>query len=303
MTTTCCACSRSPGFSTAASVTSVSGRGVGIDAVLARVRTLGGTLSLRTALGAGTTLTLRLPVTLAVTRALLACDAGGETLRAAADARARDGRSRGRRLPRRARRARGARPRRGRVPGAAPSAVASGWRGGDSDGRAGQAAALSACREAAIVEVGARRPRSRWPPSAASPKWSSSSCRCCAAHSGSSAGRRYSSRGPRPSSSTCPRSSTGSLHDHRTRRSPVAERTAARCPSRGREHRRRSRGHRAVADDGGTIMISVPTIKVTRLEDCRRSARTVGGAGRRRRSCTCSATSPAARCSSSRRRR
>ncbi|MDF1506079.1 ATP-binding protein, partial [Roseisolibacter sp. H3M3-2] len=64
-----------PGFSTAERVTAVSGRGVGMDAVLARVRAVGGTLALHTAAGEGTTWTLRLPLTLAVTRALLA-DAG-----------------------------------------------------------------------------------------------------------------------------------------------------------------------------------------------------------------------------------
>jgi two-component system chemotaxis sensor kinase CheA len=60
-----------PGFSTAARVSRLSGRGVGIDAVLDRVRTLGGSLALRTAPGQGTTFTLRLPVTLAILRALV----------------------------------------------------------------------------------------------------------------------------------------------------------------------------------------------------------------------------------------
>jgi two-component system chemotaxis sensor kinase CheA len=67
----------SPGFSTAARVTSVSGRGVGVDAVVARVRALGGTVSLHPRPGAGTTWTLRLPLTLALARALLARDASG----------------------------------------------------------------------------------------------------------------------------------------------------------------------------------------------------------------------------------
>jgi two-component system chemotaxis sensor kinase CheA len=69
----------SPGFSTAAQVTAVSGRGVGIDAVVARVRQVGGTLSLETRHGAGTTWTLRLPLTLAVARALLARTDDGTT--------------------------------------------------------------------------------------------------------------------------------------------------------------------------------------------------------------------------------
>jgi two-component system chemotaxis sensor kinase CheA len=67
----------SPGFSTASRVTSVSGRGVGVDAVVARVRALGGTVSLHPRPGAGTTWTLRLPLTLALARALLARDASG----------------------------------------------------------------------------------------------------------------------------------------------------------------------------------------------------------------------------------
>ncbi|HEU4565290.1 MAG TPA: chemotaxis protein CheA [Gemmatimonadaceae bacterium] len=61
-----------PGFSTAAQVTDISGRGVGIDAVVSRVRALGGSVEFRTAMGQGTTITLRLPVTLAILRALLA---------------------------------------------------------------------------------------------------------------------------------------------------------------------------------------------------------------------------------------
>ena len=59
------------GFSTAAAVTSISGRGVGIDVVASRVRALGGALELQSVLGGGTMFTLRLPVTLAIVRALL----------------------------------------------------------------------------------------------------------------------------------------------------------------------------------------------------------------------------------------
>jgi two-component system chemotaxis sensor kinase CheA len=65
-----------PGFSTAERVTNLSGRGVGVDAVVNRVRSLGGSVELRTALGHGTTITLRLPVTLAIIPALLARVAG-----------------------------------------------------------------------------------------------------------------------------------------------------------------------------------------------------------------------------------
>jgi two-component system chemotaxis sensor kinase CheA len=60
------------GFSTAEQVTDVSGRGVGVDAVLSRVRQLGGRVSLQTDPGRGTTVTLQLPVTLAVLKVLLA---------------------------------------------------------------------------------------------------------------------------------------------------------------------------------------------------------------------------------------
>jgi two-component system chemotaxis sensor kinase CheA len=60
------------GFSTADTVTDLSGRGVGIDAVHNRVRSLGGSVDMRTAPGKGTTVTLRLPLTLAIVRSLLA---------------------------------------------------------------------------------------------------------------------------------------------------------------------------------------------------------------------------------------
>jgi two-component system chemotaxis sensor kinase CheA len=66
-----------PGFSTAHSVTSVSGRGVGIDVAMTKIRSLGGTIEIQTELGKGTTFVLRLPVTLAIVRALIA-DVGGE---------------------------------------------------------------------------------------------------------------------------------------------------------------------------------------------------------------------------------
>ena len=61
-----------PGFSTAEQVTDLSGRGVGIDAVYNRVRSLGGAVDIRTEPGKGTTVTLRLPLTLAIVRSLLA---------------------------------------------------------------------------------------------------------------------------------------------------------------------------------------------------------------------------------------
>jgi two-component system chemotaxis sensor kinase CheA len=66
-----------PGFSTAQTVSGVSGRGVGVDVAMTRVRALGGTLEVRSELGRSTTFSLRVPLTLAIVRALLA-EAGGE---------------------------------------------------------------------------------------------------------------------------------------------------------------------------------------------------------------------------------
>ena len=60
-----------PGFSTARAVTDISGRGVGIDVVTARVQALGGTLEVSTERGVGTTFTLRLPTTVAIVGALI----------------------------------------------------------------------------------------------------------------------------------------------------------------------------------------------------------------------------------------
>jgi len=61
-----------PGFSTAAQITSVSGRGVGIDVAMTKIRALGGSIEIRTEPGKGTSFVLRLPVTLAIVRALIA---------------------------------------------------------------------------------------------------------------------------------------------------------------------------------------------------------------------------------------
>lgn len=60
-----------PGLSTAETVTDLSGRGVGVDAVLSRVQALGGRLDLATAEGAGTAITIRLPLSVAMLRALI----------------------------------------------------------------------------------------------------------------------------------------------------------------------------------------------------------------------------------------
>jgi two-component system, chemotaxis family, sensor kinase CheA len=55
-----------PGFSTAEKITDVSGRGVGMDVVKRNIESLGGTVSIKTATGQGTTFTLKLPLTLAI---------------------------------------------------------------------------------------------------------------------------------------------------------------------------------------------------------------------------------------------
>lgn len=60
-----------PGFSTADAVTHVSGRGVGMDVVRNNIERVGGTVELRSVRGAGTTVRMRLPLTLAIVPALL----------------------------------------------------------------------------------------------------------------------------------------------------------------------------------------------------------------------------------------
>jgi two-component system chemotaxis sensor kinase CheA len=60
-----------PGFSTAAQATKVSGRGVGMDVVRAKVEQLGGALTIRSRPGSGTEFVLGLPLTLAIIQALL----------------------------------------------------------------------------------------------------------------------------------------------------------------------------------------------------------------------------------------
>ena len=68
-----------PGLSTAASVSDISGRGVGMDAVRATLESLGGAVWLKTRPGAGTTAMLRVPIAAAVQRVLLVV-LGGETV-------------------------------------------------------------------------------------------------------------------------------------------------------------------------------------------------------------------------------
>lgn len=65
-----------PGFSTARSVTELSGRGVGMDVVRRTIAAMSGTLEVSTKTGVGTTFTIRLPLTLAIVRAMLVRIAG-----------------------------------------------------------------------------------------------------------------------------------------------------------------------------------------------------------------------------------
>jgi two-component system chemotaxis sensor kinase CheA len=60
-----------PGFSTASSVTNVSGRGVGMDVVRTNVEKIGGKVEIESKAGRGTTLRLRIPLTLAIIPALI----------------------------------------------------------------------------------------------------------------------------------------------------------------------------------------------------------------------------------------
>lgn len=65
-----------PGFSTAAKVTNVSGRGIGMDAVRNRIESVGGSVELATAEGDGARFTIKLPLTLAIAPALVVWCAG-----------------------------------------------------------------------------------------------------------------------------------------------------------------------------------------------------------------------------------
>ena len=74
----------SAGFSTAEKATDVSGRGVGMDAVRNRIRELGGDVIMESVTGQGTTTEIRLPLSLAITSALLV-EASGSTYAVAID--------------------------------------------------------------------------------------------------------------------------------------------------------------------------------------------------------------------------
>ncbi|ACD96902.1 chemotaxis protein CheA [Trichlorobacter lovleyi] len=60
-----------PGFSTASGISDISGRGVGMDVVQSAIQTIGGTLTIDSLPGSGTTITLRLPVSVAIIHALM----------------------------------------------------------------------------------------------------------------------------------------------------------------------------------------------------------------------------------------
>ena len=60
-----------PGLTTAAKVTDVSGRGVGMDVVRSNVRNLRGTIEIRSKLGRGTTLLIKLPTSLMISKGIL----------------------------------------------------------------------------------------------------------------------------------------------------------------------------------------------------------------------------------------
>jgi two-component system, chemotaxis family, sensor kinase CheA len=60
-----------PGFTTASKVTNISGRGVGMDVVRTNIEQMGGSVDVRTMLGAGTTIDIKIPLTLAIAAALI----------------------------------------------------------------------------------------------------------------------------------------------------------------------------------------------------------------------------------------
>ena len=66
-----------PGFSTAATVTSVSGRGVGMDVVRTNIDQIGGTIEVRSTPGTGSSFVIKIPLTLAIVSALIV-EAGGD---------------------------------------------------------------------------------------------------------------------------------------------------------------------------------------------------------------------------------
>jgi two-component system chemotaxis sensor kinase CheA len=74
-----------PGFSTAAEVSDISGRGIGMDVVRTVVEQIGGRVSLASRAGAGTTVRLELPMTVAMSR-IMVVEAGGQLFGISMDA-------------------------------------------------------------------------------------------------------------------------------------------------------------------------------------------------------------------------
>ncbi len=66
-----------PGFSTAERITNISGRGVGMDVVKTNIEKIGGTIDMQSTPGQGTTLKIKIPLTLAIIPALIV-NAGGD---------------------------------------------------------------------------------------------------------------------------------------------------------------------------------------------------------------------------------
>jgi two-component system chemotaxis sensor kinase CheA len=65
-----------PGFSTAAKITNVSGRGVGMDVVRTNIEKIGGTVDIQSVLGQGSTVRMKIPLTLAIIPVLIVKSAG-----------------------------------------------------------------------------------------------------------------------------------------------------------------------------------------------------------------------------------
>src|SRR5256714_15571582 len=86
------------GFSTAAAVTSVSGRGVGMDVVKTNIDQIGGMVGVKSVPGEGSSFTIKIPLTLAIVSALIVEAGGGRFSRPSL------GRSASRSAPRRPRR-------------------------------------------------------------------------------------------------------------------------------------------------------------------------------------------------------
>jgi two-component system chemotaxis sensor kinase CheA len=65
-----------PGFSTSPTVTTISGRGVGMDVVKTNIEKIGGSVEVHSTIGQGTTVRIRIPLTLAIIKVLVVTSAG-----------------------------------------------------------------------------------------------------------------------------------------------------------------------------------------------------------------------------------